>query len=93
MSDRTKFSFSRAINSLLKRNCLLDAEAVFDNEIRRRAESTEVLHQLRANLLPNDLSFTRRSFLGPGAMFQPVRVVPGLSRKKISGRLAICCRG
>jgi hypothetical protein len=57
MSDKTKFSFSRAINSLLKRNCLLDAEALFDAEIRRRTESTETLRQLRANLMPADLSF------------------------------------
>jgi capsid protein len=57
MSDKQRFSFSRAIDSLLRRNCLLDNEAIFDNEIRRRIESSETLHQLRASALPNTLSF------------------------------------
>jgi HK97 family phage major capsid protein len=57
MSDKQRFSFSRAIDSLIRRNCLLDNEAIFDNEIRRRLESTEALQQLRASALPNTLSF------------------------------------
>jgi hypothetical protein len=57
MSDKSKFSFTRAINSLIKRNCLLDAEAIFDNEIRRRVESTETLRQLSGSIMPNDLRF------------------------------------
>jgi hypothetical protein len=49
MSYKTGFSFTRAINSLLKRGSLLDAEGQFDAEIRKRAESTEVLRQFRAS--------------------------------------------
>jgi HK97 family phage major capsid protein len=57
MNYKTQFSFSRAINALLKRGSLLDAEESFDAEVRRRIESTEALLQLRASNLPNTLSF------------------------------------
>ena len=57
MSYKNQFSFTRAINSLLKRGSLLDAEGLFDAEIRRRLESTEQLQQLRVSTLPNTLSF------------------------------------
>jgi hypothetical protein len=57
MSYKTQFSSTRAINSLLKRGSLLDAEGLFDAEIRRRLESSEQLQQLRASTLPNTFSF------------------------------------
>jgi hypothetical protein len=38
MSYKDQFSFTRAINSLLKRGSLLDAEGFFDLEIRKRLE-------------------------------------------------------
>jgi hypothetical protein len=36
MSYKDQFSFTRTINSLLKHGSLLDAEGLFDAEVRRR---------------------------------------------------------
>jgi hypothetical protein len=64
MSDKQRFSFSRAIDSLIRRNCLLDNEAIFDNEIRRRIESTEALSLVRGgSILPNTHSFFVPNFV------------------------------
>jgi len=76
MSDKKRFNFTRAINSLLKRQSLLDAEAQFDCEIRRRIQDTNELQMLRASHLPgNQYSFfapvlstrTRRDVSAGGA--------------------------
>jgi hypothetical protein len=67
MSYKDQFSFSRAINSLLKRGSLLDAEGLFDAEVRRRIESTEALGQIRGLALPSSQGF----------------FVPNLSRRNV----------
>jgi hypothetical protein len=52
MTYKSPFSFYRAINSLLKRGSLLDAEESFDAEVRRRIESTEALRSVCGSGLP-----------------------------------------